>query len=266
MWAPVYNALVTTASDDVNHRRASVFFQIHKDLPREGPGDTASTHRAYRFVGERLAPGRILDVGCGPGAQTLDLANVTAASITALDIHRPYLDQLCDRVRVAGLSRRVHAVQASMFSLPFLDERFDVIWAEGAIYIAGFERGLEEWRRLLRPGGYVAATHLSWLTPDIPDEPRAFWNRNYPAIRAVEENARIATQCGFELLECFTLPQSAWWNEYYGPMESRLLSLRDHYRGNDEALAVIESSGEQIDLYRRFARYYGYVFYVLRMR
>ena len=153
-----------------------------------------------------------------------------------------------------------------MFSLPFLSERFDVIWAEGAIYITGFERGLEEWRRCLRPGGYVAATHLSWLTSEIPDEPREFWSRNYPAMRAVEENARIATRCGFELLECFTLPESAWWNEYYSPMESRLLSLREHYRGDDEALAVIESSSEQIDLYRRFARYYGYVFYVLRMR
>ena len=261
-----YNALVTTVSDDAKHRRAAVFFKIHKDLPREGPGDTTSTHRAYRFVSELPATGRILDVGCGPGAQTIDLANVTAGSITALDIHRQYLDQLCDRMQVAGLSRRVNAVQASMFNMPFLNESFDVIWAEGVIYLIGFERGLREWCRFLRPGGYVAATHLSWLTSDIPDEPREFWSRHYPAMRAVEENARISTQCGFNLIECFTLPESAWWSDYYGPMETRLLSLRDQYRGDDDALAVIESSGEQIDLYRRFARHYGYVFYVLRMR
>ena len=151
-----------------------------------------------------------------------------------------------------------------MFKL-LLKRELDVIWAEGAIYIAGFEQGLQEWRRFLRPGGYVAATHLSWLTSDIPDEPRKFWTRNYPAMRAVEENARISIQCGFELVECFTLPESAWWTDYYSPMETRLRSLRDQYRGDDEAMAVIESSGEQIDLYRRFARYYGYVFYVLRV-
>jgi ubiquinone/menaquinone biosynthesis C-methylase UbiE len=150
---------VTTVSDDAKRRRAAVFFRIHKDLPREGPGDILSTHRAYRFVSELPVTGRILDVGCGPGVQTIDLANVTAASITALDIHRQYLDQLCDLLRVAGLSRRVNAVQASMFNMPFLSESFDVIWAEGAIYITGFERGLQEWRRLLRSGGYVAATH-----------------------------------------------------------------------------------------------------------
>jgi len=241
-------------------------FQIHRDLPREGPGDTASTQRAYRHVSQLPATGRVLDIGCGPGAQTIDLAHVTAARITALDTHREYLDQLRDRVRAAALTRRVHAVQASMSSMPFRDASFDLIWAEGAIYIIGFERGLHEWRRLLRRGGHVAVTHLSWLTPDVPDEARAFWRRHYPALRGVDENVRISDRCGFDLLECFALPESAWWNDYYGPLEARLVSLQERYRGDHEALAAIESSREEIDIYRRFAPHYGYVFYVLRMR
>jgi SAM-dependent methyltransferase len=252
--------------DDAERRRAVVFFKIHHNLPREGPGDTASTHRACRSIGKLSVTGRILDVGCGPGTQTIDLAKVTTGCITGLDVHRQYLDQLRERVRVAGLSRRVSAVRGSMFNMPFHDESFDVIWAEGAIYITGFERGLREWRDLLRPGGYIAATHLSWLAPDPPDEPREFWNRHYPAMRTVEENTRNASQCGFEPIECFTLPESAWWTDYYDPMETQLLSLRREYRGDDEAMAVIERSGQQIDVYRRFAQYYGYVFYVLRMR
>jgi hypothetical protein len=85
-------------------------------------------------------------------------------------------------------------------------------------------------------------------------------------MRAVEENARVCTQLGFDVIDCFTLPESAWWNDYYGPMETRLLSLGDECRGDDEAMAAIETSGEQIDLYRRFAACYGYVFYVLRMQ
>lgn len=153
-----------------------------------------------------------------------------------------------------------------MFDLPFLSGSFDVIWAEGAIYVAGFEQGLQDWRRFLRPGGYVAATHLSWLASEIPDEPRKFWARHYPAMRSVEENLRVSVECGFELVEHFTLPESAWWTDYYGPMENRLQSLRDRYRGDDEAMAVIQSSSEQIELYRGFAQYYGYVFYVLRVR
>ena len=247
-------------------RRRAIFFQIHKDLPREGPGDSESTRRACRLVYPLPETGQILDIGCGPGAQTMDLAQGTAARIIAIDTHRPYLDQLHDRVTAAGFARRVKAVQASMFRLPFFDASFDVIWAEGAIYIIGFKQGLLDWRRLLRPGGHVVVTHLSWLGSDIPDEPRAFWAREYPAMETVEENARIASEAGFDVIECFALPERAWWSDYYGPMASRLDSLRARYRGDDEALAVLDSHGEQIDIYRRFHQSFGYVFYVLRVR
>jgi hypothetical protein len=74
----------------------------------------------------------------------------------------------------------------------------------------------------------------------------------------------IATRTGFEPIEVFTLPESAWWDDYYRPMEARLAVLRPQYRDDAEALAVIDSSAEQIDLYRRFSCCYGYVFYVLR--
>src|SRR5258708_11099403 len=106
-----------------------------------------------------------------------------------------------------------------MCNMPFRDGSFDVIWAEGSIYIIGFEQGLQEWRRLLRPGGYVAATHLSWLAADVPEEPLAFWRRTYPAIRLVDENVRISRDCGVDPVECFTLPESAWGSDYYGPLE-----------------------------------------------
>ena len=241
-----------------------MFFDIHQGLPREGPGDTASTLRAYRAVGGVPAGGRILDVGCGPGAPTIDLANASAASIMAVDNHRPYLDRLRERARAAGASDRIQTLQASMFSLPFRPASFDLIWSEGAIYILGFARGLEEWRALLRPGGHVAVTDLSWLTPEIPSEPLSFWSRNYPAIRHVAENIDIAARKGFEPIDLFTLPESAWWDEYYAPMEARLSVLRSQYRGDAKALAVIESTAEQINLYRRFSGCYGYVFYVLR--
>jgi ubiquinone/menaquinone biosynthesis C-methylase UbiE len=257
---------VTDSTPEKRRRLRDVFVTIHTDLPREGPGDGASTRRAFRLLTEMPPSGRILDVGCGPGAQTVELAQVTRSSIVALDIHRPYLHELRARTADAGVSKRVHLMHASMLDVPVMSEGIDAIWAEGSIYIIGFEKGLRDWRRLLRPGGYVAATHLSWLASHVPDEPRTFWARYYPSMTTVKENANIAHACGFELIEQFTLPESAWWDDYYGPMEKRLARLREEHRGDEDALSVIETSQDQIDLYRRFAAYYGYVFYVLRKR
>jgi ubiquinone/menaquinone biosynthesis C-methylase UbiE len=258
--------MTTSAAFDARARaRAAIFAEIHQHLPREGPGDTASTRRAWRAIGLPGA-GRILDVGCGPGAQTIDLAAVASAHITALDADAAYLNELRGRALTAGVGDQVHLVRASMFEMPFEDGCFDVIWSEGAIYLLGFERALREWRRLLRSGGGVAVTHLSWLEATVPDEPRTFWARGFPQMRRIDDNAAIAAACGFELIEHFVLPESAWWEPYYTPLEARLETLRHRYAGDEDALQVIETSGQQIELFRRFARYYGYVFYVLRIR
>jgi len=257
---------MTDGADDAERSRGRIFREIHSHLPREGPGDRASTLRAYHRTTALPRTGRILDIGCGPGTQTIDLASASDAGIVALDIYRPYIDQLLARVQAAGASSRVHAVQASMLDLPFADGHFDIVWAEGSIYLAGFDRGLREWRRLLRPGGYVAVTHLSWLSTNFPEKPRTFWEQHYPAMRTVEHNENVAAACGYQVVDVFTLPESAWWNDYYGPLEGRLASLRDTYSGDEQALAVIDDTQEQIDLFRGFAQYYGYVFYVLRAR
>ena len=63
-----------------------VFFDVQSDLPRQGPGDDASTRRALTSCTALAAAPRVLDVGCGPGAQTLALAALLpAARITAID-------------------------------------------------------------------------------------------------------------------------------------------------------------------------------------
>jgi SAM-dependent methyltransferase len=242
---------------------STLFFEILKDLPREGPGDGASTLRALARVTEATAVRTIIDVGCGPGKQTCDLARAADVRIVALDTHRPYLDELRVNSTREGLSRRIHIVQGSMFAIPLQPETLDAVWSEGAVYIIGFERGLREWRPFVRRGGCVVVSHLSWLTSEVPDEPRKFWARNFPAMTTVDENLTIARRCGYEIVEHFALPESAWWTDYYDPLEQRLEELRGHHRGDDEAQAMIAETQEQIDLYRRFSWSYGYVFYVL---
>jgi hypothetical protein len=66
------------------------FYEIFDpSLPRLGPGSPASTRRAFNklFPDGAPRPRRILDMGCGNGTQTLELARLTGGHILAVDNH-----------------------------------------------------------------------------------------------------------------------------------------------------------------------------------
>jgi hypothetical protein len=62
----------------------------------------------------------------------------------------------------------------------------------------------------------------------------------------------------------FAARESAWWNDYYTPLEKKLPPLREKYKDDSAALARIEDTQQEINLYRKYSDCYGYVFYVLQ--
>lgn len=245
-------------TDNLNNE---IFWQVHRNLPREAPGSDASTLQALAMLPGLPASTRILDIGCGPGAQSVALARATKGDVTAIDTHQPFLDDLAHRAAQAGLAERVHPLNASMFDLNF-NQPFDLLWSEGAIYIIGFERGLREWRKLLKPGGFIAVTEASWLKPNPPEAAHRFWSEAYPDMATVEENLARLSAAGYRSLGHFTLPKSDWWDNYYHPMAARIELLREKYPNNPEAQAILDLEYAEIELYRQYSDWYGYVFYV----
>lgn len=240
-----------------------VFFEIHNGLDREAPGGDRYTRQAFHMLPVMDRP-RILDIGCGPGASTMELARLGNGHVTGLDLHQPFLDRLSRKIEEAGLSERVETVHGSMFELDFPDESFDILWAEGSIYIIGFQRGLREWRSLLRPGGYLVASEATWFRSDPPEEIRDFWKAGYPGIGTIPANLERAAACGYRLVGLFTLPEDAWWAGYYNHVEKRLQELRKKYGDDTEALAVLDEEAKEMDLYRKYSDWYGYTFFVLQ--
>ena len=243
------------------------FFEIHKDLPREGPGDSESTRRAFRKLSALPEEPVILDVGCGPGAQTLDLAQQSDGVIYAVDTHQPFLDRLQEKVTELGLEKRIHVLNQSMKELQFPPASFDLIWSEGAIYIIGFEAGLRTWKPLLKPGGYFAVSELTWLKPDPPppEKVKEFWNVGYPAMKSLEENLDIIHACDYYLIDYFVLPNSSWTENYYQPMQARIAMLREKYRSDPERIQVLDLEQEEIDIFNQYNDWYGYVFYIMQI-
>jgi ubiquinone/menaquinone biosynthesis C-methylase UbiE len=241
-----------------------LFFEIHRDLPREGPGDSQSTGKAFSMLKDLPPKPHILDIGCGPGMQTMDLIKLTKGTIVAVDNHQPYLDVLSEKVTRTGFSGRIQVMNHDMFTLDFKDKSFDVIWAEGAIYIIGFKKGIKSWKPLLKKSGYLVVSEISWLKPDAPEEIKNFWEIHYPAIQDIKGNLEIIRNNGYKIVGYFTLPESAWWNDYYNPLQKRLTLFQEKYKNNEDALQFAQIEQVEINLYRKFSVYYGYVFYIMQ--
>ncbi|MCK6550031.1 methyltransferase domain-containing protein [Myxococcota bacterium] len=240
-----------------------VFFELHSGLPREAPGSDASTLRALAMCGDLGPRPRILDVGCGPGAQTLTLARATGGHVTAVDLHRPYLDEVTRRAEAAGLRAHVTTLERSMVELdPALEA--DLVWAEGSLYSVGFEHALTTLARHVALRGALAATELTWLVDHPSDAARDFWRTGYPEMESLSGNIARATRAGWRVIGTFTLPDDDWWTPYYGPLSARLAALRATYSTDRDALAALDAEAAEIELYRDHAAEYGYVFYVLR--
>ena len=224
--------------DDPKQR--AVFFDIHDGLPRQGPGSFTSTKRALELAGPLPAAPRVLDVGCGPGMQTLHLAELLpAATFVAVDMHPPFIEDLKARSAAAGYRDRIDPMVGDMAALSFPEGSFDLVWCEGAAYSIGVEQALRAWRPLLSPGGALALSEAVWLRDEAPARVRTCWNVEYPAMMDVAANRSLVTQCGYELNGDFVLPVSDWFDEYYTPMQ-------------------------KIDVCREFSDYYSYVFLVMR--
>jgi len=137
---------------------------------------TAANSAAYLLP--HLRPGLdLLDVGCGPGTITCDLARVVAPGrVVGVDAADGVVAEARDAAESAGAD--VAFEVADLFALPFADGSFDVVHAHQVLqHVADPVGALVELRRVCRPGGLVAARDALYPTfthaPVEPDVDRA---------------------------------------------------------------------------------------------
>ncbi|MEU8551545.1 class I SAM-dependent methyltransferase [Streptomyces roseoverticillatus] len=144
----------------------------HESVLRSHTWRTARNSAAYLLP--HLQPHlEILDVGCGPGTITADLAAlVPQGRVTGLDAAAEVLGTARAVARERGLDNVAFTV-GDLRALDFPDDSFDVVHAHQVLQHVGDPVGaLREMRRVCRPGGIVAVRDadyaaMTWY-PHVP--------------------------------------------------------------------------------------------------
>lgn len=235
----------------------TAFFTLHRDLPREGPGEAADIAWAAALAG--VGPkGQLADVGCGPGADIAALLDAAPQGhVTALDKTPHFIEEA--RARWQG-DDRVTLLKADMAAI---HNPYDMIWCAGAIYFLGTTEALTAWRKSLTNGGVVAFTEMAWFT-DAPSEvPKELWIRDYPGMTNEAGVIERVEAAGYDVLGTRRISDQAWEN-YFTPIDARIAALRP---GADQMLnSVLDEAEHEAACWRDHRDEYGYLVFVVRLK
>jgi len=177
----------------------------------------------------KLDKPRILDIGCGSGVPTMELARLGQGEVIGIDIDQSALDKLTKKIREAGFSNRVQAINCSILDMVFPDESFDIVWSEGSIFVIGFNRGIQEWKRFLKPNGFMV----------IHEEKGN-----------VEEKLEQISKCGYKLLGYFILSEDTWWTEYFAPLEKLIAKSQTSYTDDPHTLEELNQAQRELEMFK----------------
>lgn len=182
--------------------------------------------KAYRLIPKIDNP-KILDVGCGTGVPTIELAKLSNGHVTGIDIDESLLDILRIRIKDAGLKNQVSVLNESIKTMSFQKESYDIIWSEGAVYVIGFEKSINSWRKFLKPNGFLV------LHDDIKDK---------------SKKLRLIGKYGYKLAAEFDLSFEIWWNEYYSQLEKLVEEYKNKYPNDSYFKSEILSDLNQVKM------------------
>ncbi len=238
----------------------------HDSVLRSHRWRTAENSAAYLL--DQLAPGTsVLDVGCGPGTITVDLAaRVGPGLVAGVDADAGVVEQAAEAARRAGVD--VRFAVGDVFHLDEAEGSFDVVHAHQVLQHLGDPvAALVEMRRACRPGGIVAARDADYAAMTwAPAEPaldrwlslyRELARRNGGEPDAGRHLLAWALRAGFRDVRpsasawCFATPEDrAWWAETWAVRvtESALAG-----QAVDRGLATREALAEIAGGWRRWA-------------
>lgn len=147
---------------------------------------------------------RALEVACGSGGVTCEMARRTGAACVGVDVNPHGVEAARLRAERDGLAALVSFERADAGrALPFPDASFDAIFCNDSInHLPDRPAVLRDWRRLLRPGGRLLFTDPIVVTGQLTgDEMRARSSVGFFLFTPAGANERMLEAAGFTLLD-----------------------------------------------------------------
>lgn len=228
---------------------------------------TVENSAAY-LLPHLVAGAEVLDVGCGPGTITIDLAQrVQPARVLGVDPAEDAVTAAQEAIAAAGIDN-VEARTGDVYALDLPDGSFDVVHAHQVLqHLTDPVAALREMRRVCRPGGVVAARDsvyraMSWF----PLDPRLDrWLEVYCAVAEhnggePDAGSRLTTwaaAAGFTSVTssasawCYATPEErAWWG---GLWADRITTTRLADQAIELGLASSAELADLADAWRSWA-------------
>jgi arsenite methyltransferase len=113
----------------------------------------------------------VLDVGCGAGVTPAYIAKTVGCRVVGVDIVAGMIDRSRERAEREGLAGRLEFRVADAQDLPFEDNLFDAVITESVTaFPEDKQKAVDEYARVVKPGGYVGLNESTWLKVPPPPE------------------------------------------------------------------------------------------------
>jgi len=242
-----------------------LLLEMFGTLPRQGPGNFQTTEKAFSYIKDKLPDNpTILDIGCGTGAASFSLCKLKKSTIYALDNHAPFIEEISKNP--ISKSCNIKPLLGDMMNLKFPEgQLFDAIWSEGSSFICGFEYALANWKKFIKPHGFLAISDMAWFKkPPYPAELEKFFKEAYPTMPYVDDFLPIISKCDYTLISHFNIPTEAWWDPYYTPMEKYIQDFFNKHKNDPKISSIFNIQAQEIQMFKKYSDYYGYTFFIMQ--
>lgn len=200
------------------------------------------TRRAFDTLPRMESP-FILDLGCGTGVLSLEMARWTEGMIHAVDSDIECIRWLEHKVAETNLEKRIRISHASVLSIDLNGTLFDIILAEGILNIIGFDTGLKIFTKHIKPGGHFM----------IHDD-----------ALEMARKLEIVDSLGLSVVDTFLMDESVWWDEYIACLQQKIPDYEKGNRDIPDSGDIFKKEKSEIAMYLKDPKIFNSRYYVLK--